>query len=189
MAGKKPRKNPVTVRGAWFPMPTDFLSSRVCAELSPQGVKMFLDLCAQLGRNAAGNGDLSAAPKTMLARGWTSNATRVAALQELLDADLLTITRRGDRRRCVLYAITLWPLDCDFSKLDHGPGSYSTHDWEQTGRSTPPTAEKPAIWRALRKAKSVNPQRVQMAGEATDMNPQWDDLERGEQEYEPVTGT
>ena len=140
------KKNPVTVAGPWFAMPLDFLRSRAWAELSPHAAKMLFDLCAGLGANAKGNGDLSGAPTIMAPKGWCSNATRVAALQELESARLISITRRGNRRLCALYAVTLWPLHCDLSKLDHGPGSYTTTDWQTAGadRSKTPTTDSPA---------------------------------------------
>lgn len=157
MPGKRPgKKRTVTVRGPWVPVPLNFLRSLACARLSPLAVKLLVDLCAGLGPNADGNGDLSASPSTMGLRGWTSNATLAAAMRELIDAGLVIVTRRGDRRRCTLFAVTLWPLQCDTSKLDHGPGAYSTADWEASGREPPSTAE-PAVWNRPRKNTSSPP--------------------------------
>lgn len=153
------KKDPVTVRGPWFAMPIDFLRSRACAELSPRALKMLLDLCSQLGPNARRNGDLSAAPTLMIPRGWTSKATQDAVIRELLDAGLLAKTRQGGRNRCSLYAVTLWPMDCDFAKLDHGPGCYATTDWHRGDkwRTDPPSMEQPAAWSKARKAASPSP--------------------------------
>lgn len=155
---RKSRKNPVTVAGPWIPLPLEFLRSRACNELSPLALKMLLDLCSQLGPNAKGNGDLSAAPALMVPKGWTSNSNRTAALESLESAGLLMITRPGDRRCCTLYAVTLWPLNCDLSKLTYGPGAYSTQDWRQgcEMKASPPCEKGPAVWRPLRKnEKSV----------------------------------
>ena len=107
------------------------------------------------GDDRPGNGDLSAAPSVMRARGWTGNATRQAALDELIAAKLVCITRQGGRRQCSLYAVTLWPMACDFSKLDHGPGVYSVNDWRGPNdeAASRPTAEEPATWAAPRKNK------------------------------------
>ena len=150
---ERSRKNAVSVRGPWLAMPLEFLRSRAWAELSPQAAKMLLDLCAGLGPNARGNGDLSAAPVVMKPKGWRSTANRVAALQELEDARLIATMRRGHRRQCALYAVTLWPLQCDLTKLDSGPGTYTTADWEHAGadRAASPTSEAPARWKVLRK--------------------------------------
>jgi hypothetical protein len=151
MGGNR-KKAPITVRGPWFAMPLAFLRSRACASLSPQASKMLLDLCSQLGPNARGNGDLAAAPALLRPRGWSGKGTHAAVLQELLDARLIVTTRQGGRNRCSLFAITLWPMDCDFSKLDCGPGCYTTLDWqEDQSRALPPTPERPAEWsKALR---------------------------------------
>lgn len=182
------KKNPVTVAGPWFAMPLDFLRSRAWAELSPHAAKMLLDLCAGLGVNAKGNGDLSAAPTVMQPKGWCSNATRVAALRELEDARLIALTRRGNRRLCALYAVTLWPMHCDFAKLDYGPGSYTTTDWEKvsTDRAKTPTTDAPAKWKPLRKNAIGLPATGQPP---CDMNPPRDNLPAREQSYEPATGT
>lgn len=148
----KGKKSPVTVRGGWFPMPLDFLRSRACAERSPLAIKMLLYLCSQLGPNAKGNGDLSATPSLLKLQGWSSKSSLVAALAELVAAELLCITRRGNRKLCTLYAVTLWPMDCDFSKLDHGPGAYKAEGWrDNPAQSDKPTDDKPATWNRPRK--------------------------------------
>jgi len=157
--GKKAARNPVSVRGPWIAMPLDFLRSRAWCELSPQAAKMLLDLCSALGPNAKGNGDLSAAPAVMRPKGWTSNGTKAAALQELIQAHLVLITREGGRRLCALYAVTLWPLDCDPEKINHGPGAFTTLDWEgpQGERAKRPTLDDPAAWNAVRKNEKRSP--------------------------------
>jgi len=182
------KKNPVTVVGPWIAMPLDFLRSRAWSELSPQAAKMLLDLCAQLGADAKGNGDLSAAPTMMRPKGWVSNANRVAALQQLEAARLIVLTRRGNRRRCALYAITLWPMQCDFSKLDHGPGSYSQTDWQNLSadRIKTPTTDAPAKWKPLRENEIGAPATGQPPA---DMNPPRDNLAAVTQSNEPATGT
>jgi hypothetical protein len=155
---KKRGKSPITVRGVWFPMPTDFLKSRACAELSPHAIKLLMDLCAQLGPNARRNGDLSAAPTVLAPRGWSSKATLASALQELQSARLVITTRQGGRNRCSLYAVTLWPMDCDFGKLDHGPGCYAMTDWhDDPSRATAPDFTKPAQWGKTRRREIASP--------------------------------
>lgn len=184
----KRKKNPVTVSGPWFPMPLDFLRSRAWSELSVHGVRMLLDLCSNLGPNASGNGDLSAAPAIMHPKGWRSTATRVAALDELERAGLIAVTKRGNRRACTLYAVTLWPLQCDFSKLDHGPGTFTTSDWTKAGidRAERPTCKTPATWRPLRKNEIALPATGQPA---PDMHPPRDNLRRLKGSFVPATGT
>lgn len=158
MNGRQHKKSPVKVEGPWFAIPLPFLRSRACAELSPHALKLFIDLCSQFGMNAGRNGDLTAAPKVMERRGWASKATLSAALRELEDANLLVITRRGSRNRCSLYALTLWPMDCDFRKLDHGPGCYKHGDWRaDLERAAEPTDDRPARWGKARRRDLAPP--------------------------------
>jgi hypothetical protein len=155
----KSKKSPVTVRGPWFAMPIEFLASRTFAGLSLHAAKLLLDLCAQLGPNARRNGDLCAAPSVLEPRGWTSETTLAAALAELKAARLVCVTRQGNRRRPSLFAVTLWPMDCDFSKLDTGPGCYSTKDWEEVapGANQPPQEDRPARWAKVRQNANAPP--------------------------------
>lgn len=157
MANSRSKRNPVTVPGAWLPFSLELLKSRAFAELSPPALKLLMDLCAQLGMNAKHNGDLCAAWSLMQPRGWSSKTTLRAAMRELIAIGLVVETRHHDRRRCALYAVTLWPLDCDLSKLDVKPGCFSFHDWAATStRSEKPTPERPAKWKSARVEKTVS---------------------------------
>lgn len=152
------KKHGVAVTGAWIPFPLTFLRSRACAELSPHGAKLLLDLLALLGPNAKRNGDLSLTPRLMLMRGWSSRATLQKAVAELIDHGLLAQTKQGSRLDCSLFAVTLFPLNCDLKKLDTGPGSYSVNDWTKHGEQAP-SEERPATWRRARKTDLLAPPR------------------------------
>ncbi|MCQ6963994.1 hypothetical protein GPA27_28910 [Aromatoleum toluolicum] len=153
----KTRKRRVAVTGSWLPLGLEFLRSLACAELSPHGAKLLLDCLAKLGPNATRNGDISLTPKAMAVRGWSSKSSLGAAVQELLDHGLLVRTRQGSRLDCSLFAVTLYPLDCDLGKLDEGPGSYRTIDYMGAGGglANPPTEAKPASWRRSRKGAAT----------------------------------
>lgn len=152
MGRDRTKKHSIAVSGAWLPVPLEFLRSRACAELSPHAAKLLLDLMALLGPNATRNGDLSLAPKAMKARGWSGRETLRMAVAELLEHGLLAQTRQGSRRHCSLFALTLYPVNCDVDKLDvgAGPGSYTTQDWRAHGENAPAEAN-PAVWRRARK--------------------------------------
>ncbi len=158
---KNKSKHGIAVSGTWIPLPLEFLRSRACAELSPLGAKLLLDLFALMGPNATRNGDLSLAPKVMASRGWTSRSSLAAAVQELLAHGLLAQTRQGSRLDCNLYAVTLYPLNCDLSKLDVKPGTYRFTDYMGDGAvlATPPTESNPAQWRRARRTQTVAPPR------------------------------
>ncbi len=90
---RESKKRGIAVAGTWVPLGLAFLRSRACASLSPHGAKLLLDLMALLGPNATRNGDLSLAPQDMAVRGWTSRATLLAAIRELVEHGLLVQTR------------------------------------------------------------------------------------------------
>jgi len=156
MGADRRAKDGVHVDGPWLPLPVRFLSSRACAELSPHAAKLLLDLMTLLKPGANGNGDLWASAEMLTARGWASEATRVAAMKELKAAGLVVVTRRRVGRRCELFALTLWPLACDQKKLDpahmrvqHSITDYWGHD---DTMKAPPTSDQPAQWRKARPA-------------------------------------
>ncbi|MDE2437379.1 MAG: hypothetical protein KGM49_14075 [Sphingomonadales bacterium] len=158
--GRDTKKRGVAVSGAWLPLPLDFMRSRACAELSPHAAKLLLDLLGMLGPNATRNGDLSITPKAMRARGWSGRETLNAAVRELEQHGLLARTRQGSRLDCNLWAITMYPLDCDMRKLDVGPGCYRTTDWMHGGAlADKPTETSCAVWRRARKTQTVTPPR------------------------------
>lgn len=148
--GRDTKKRGIAVAGTWVPLGLTFLRSRACAELSPHGAKLLLDLLALLGPNATKNGDLSLSPKVMQVRGWSGRETLRSAVSELVEHGLLVQTRQGGRKDCSLFALTLYPLDCDLRKLDVGPGCHTSRDWETAGLNAP-TEENPAVWRRARK--------------------------------------
>lgn len=153
-------KRGVAVQGSWQPVPLAFLRSRACAEMSPHASKLLLDVLSMLGPNATRNGDISLAPKVMATRGWSGRETLGAAIRELETHGLLFKTRQGGRLDCSLFACTLYPMDCDFSKLDNGPGSYVTTTYMGNGeKGKEPTEANPAKWRQVRKTLSDDPPR------------------------------
>lgn len=165
MRTRRSRKNPVVVKAPWIPISLEVTRSRAFAGLSPHATKLFFDMCSRLGGNGAGNGDIAVTDEMQRLRGWTSKTTWRAALKELIEARFVIVTRQGSKRRCSLYALTPWPLECDARKIEVGPGSYSMSDWTiVTGRPNshaPPSAENPAIWTRPRRSKADGPSRTQ----------------------------
>jgi hypothetical protein len=147
------KKRGIAVRGAWQPVSLDFLRSRACAQLSPHAAKLLLDLLGMLGTNASRNGDLSLAPSIMRVRGWSGRTSLEAATRELVEAKLLIQSRQGGRKDCSLWALTLYPLDCDLKKIEIRPGCYLTTDYAGANGAleTPPNADRSAVWRRARK--------------------------------------
>lgn len=163
MSHDRRRRRGVAVVGPWLPVPLDFLRSRAAAELSPHGAKLLLDVFSMLGPNASRNGNISLAPRVMAARGWSGRATLNAAVRELIEHKLLVQTRQGSRLDCSLFALTVWVLDCDLSKLDVQPGAYTIGSWTVEGTlEKQPTEDAPARWRRARKTESVAPPRYKV---------------------------
>src|ERR1700740_1225008 len=90
--------------GPFAAIPRSFLESSVCRNLSAHAIKLLVDLFAQF--HGFNNGDLCLAWKLMEERGWKSRDTLNKARKELLEAEIIVVTRRGDRRRPHLYAMT-----------------------------------------------------------------------------------
>lgn len=199
--GKSNKKHGVAVQGSWLPLPIQFLRSRACASLSLHATKMLVDLMSQLGPNAKNNGNLCAPPELMALRGWTSTASRQAAVAELVRVGLLIVTRYGSRRLCALYAVTLWPLEYDPLKMTAaGPGSYATQDWSTSSdggadelttfamnrKDRPP----PAVWSVLRREPAKNENSHPAAGQqSADMTPQRERKAIRTHAIEPVAGS
>jgi hypothetical protein len=51
-------------------------------------------------------------------RGWKSRDTLNKARQELLDCELIIVSRHGDRKRATLYALSFFAIDECGCKLD-----------------------------------------------------------------------
>jgi hypothetical protein len=148
---KSSRKERVDVVGPWIAVSIKFLRSIARARLSPHATKLLVDVLSMLKPNGHGNGDISLTPSLMKPRGWTSRATLNAAIQELRDAQLLFQTKQGHRLGTSLWALTLYPIACDFKKLDinHGMHSPDSYAGTEGGLSHPVSKETPVRWNKL----------------------------------------
>lgn len=153
----------VQTDGDWVGFALRFLQSRACAELSPHGIKLLIDLVSMLKPNAGRNGDIWPSVEALKVRGWTSVATIAATMHELRTAGLVVTTRQRRGRRCELVALTLWPLHCDQKKLDIMRYHYSVTDYrgDRDAMLPPPTPDRPAVWKKVRPAtgnqKTISP--------------------------------
>jgi len=69
------------------------------------------------------NGDICLTRSMMIERGWSSNDTLRKAINELIDVELLILTRQGGRNKCCLYGFTWMSIDECKNKLDIRPSS------------------------------------------------------------------
>jgi len=102
--------------GGFAALPHCLLASLVYINLSAHAVKLLNDLLAQF--KGLNNGDLCLAWTIMKKRGWKSRDTLNKARKELLDVELILISRHGDRKRSTLYALTFIAIDECKGKLD-----------------------------------------------------------------------
>ncbi|SEL64026.1 hypothetical protein [Nitrosovibrio tenuis] len=102
--------------GGFAALPHCLLESQVFIELSAHAIKLLIDLLMQF--KGFNNGDLCLAWSLMEKRGWKSRDTLNKARQELLNVELILITRYGDRKRPHLYALTFFAVDECGGKLD-----------------------------------------------------------------------
>ena len=107
--GRKERFKNKWGGGEFNALPRRFTRSQVLRNLEPYACKLFLDLQAQY--NGFNNGDLCITWKIMQKGGWCSKTTLQRAKRVLLDAGLIICTRPGSRRRCALFALTLYDID------------------------------------------------------------------------------
>ena len=119
MSGKK-KKNWLSPErrepGGFAALPHSLLESQVFIGLSAHSVKLLNDLLAQF--KGFNNGDLCLAWSVMEKRGWKSRDTLNKARKELLDVELMIVSRYGDRKRPHLYALTFFAIDECCGKLD-----------------------------------------------------------------------
>ena len=119
MSGKK-KKNWLSPErrepGGFAALPHCLLESKVYIGLSPHAVKLLNDLLAQF--KGFNNGDLCLSWSIMAKRGWKSRDTLNKARKELMDVELIFVSRYGDRKRAHLYALTFFAIDECGGKLD-----------------------------------------------------------------------
>ena len=107
--------------------PHHVLRHEVLSKLSPRASKLVIDLMAQYqGDN---NGDLSAPLSQMRARGWNSSDQLNKAKKELINEDVIWVTRQGGRNLASLYALTWFPIDECEGKLDVSPTQTAPVNW------------------------------------------------------------
>jgi len=115
--------------GPFIRMPRDVLDSSQFGALSPQAIKLLMELARQYRGN--NNGDLSAAWSQLKLRGWRSPGTLARAKRELVDSGFVTLTRQGGRHRCSLYAVTWEAIDDCNGKHDERPTAVPLKLWQK----------------------------------------------------------
>lgn len=116
-------------KGKFIGIPIAIYNHEDFISLSPRALKLLIDLLSQY--HGYNNGDLCAAMTLMKKRGWNSNDQRQKALKELLDKELIVLTRQGGRKRGSLYAVTWQPIDECKGKIDISPTKTPYRDFRK----------------------------------------------------------
>lgn len=138
MSGKK-KKNWLSLErrepGGFAALPHCLLESKVYIGLSAHAVKLLNDLLAQF--RGFNNGDLCLSWSIMEKRGWKSRDTLNKARKELMDVELIFVSRYGDRKRAHLYALTFYAINECGGKLDISATPKPPSLWRKYEPSTP----------------------------------------------------
>ena len=109
-------------------MPHHVLGHDNFRTLSPRATKFVMDLLAQYRGN--NNGDFCATLKTMRERGWNSSDQLHKAKRELIEKDVIMVTRQGGLNKANLYAVTWFPIDECKGKLDVASTRTAPVNWK-----------------------------------------------------------
>lgn len=119
--------------GWFFRVPVEVLDCPAYCGLSFKARALLFDMGAQYRGN--NNGDLAAPWSWMKARGWKSKDTLRRALDELLAAGMVQLTRQGGLHCPSLYAVTWLAIDECGGKLDVKPNPVPSGLWRQPTRA------------------------------------------------------
>ena len=109
-------------------LPHHVLGDEIFRTLSCRATKLLIDLLAQYrGHN---NGDLAATLKMMQERGWNSSDQLQKAKNEVIEKDVIIVTRQGGINKCSLYAVTWFPIDECNGKLDVASTTTAPVNWK-----------------------------------------------------------
>lgn len=110
------RKKGYQTSYTFLALPHAVLEHQDFINLSSGAIKLLIDIAAQYrGYN---NGDLCAAMSIMKNRGWKSKKMLKKSLDELIDRNIVILTRQGGRNNPSLFALTWKPIDECNGKLD-----------------------------------------------------------------------
>lgn len=104
------------ISGSFLALPHTVLHHMAFTKLTARATKLLLDIAIQY--NGINNGDLCITLSVMKKCGWNSNDQLTKARDELLEKDLIILTRQGGRHTSSLYAITWQSIDECKGKLD-----------------------------------------------------------------------
>jgi|SRR6056300_1847271 len=116
MKRRKAKSKAIFYRG-FFHLHKPLLSCEDFISLKGNSLKLLIDIGSQY--NGYNNGNLCASLSVLRSRGWNSNQQLTKALRELLNKNLIVLTKQGGLHMGPnLYAITWQPINECGGKLD-----------------------------------------------------------------------
>ncbi len=125
----------------FFPFRYDVLRSPLFKLLSCRAKALLIEFVSQY--NGYNNGDFSISFNQMKDKGWSSPTTLNEAKKELIETELVIITRQGGRNQCSLYGVSFLAIDNCNGKLDvksteKPPDNWKKHHYKLLNKSNSP---------------------------------------------------
>ena len=108
-------------------LPKYVVNHKDFSTLSGRATKLLIDVAVQY--RGTNNGDLCAPLSLMRERGWNSSDQLNKAKKELVERDVIRVTRQGGRNKTTLYALTWFQIDDCGGKLDVNATTTAPVDW------------------------------------------------------------
>ena len=131
MTSRNEKRRRITGRqttNSFLSLPHHVLNHENFRCLSPRATKLAIDIAAQY--RGSNNGDLCAPLSLMRERGWNSSDQLHKAKKELIEKDVIWVTRQGGLNKANLYALTWFPIDECKGKLDVSPTTTAPVNWK-----------------------------------------------------------
>ena len=109
-------------------LPRYILQSPEFIHLDPFAKALFMHWAGCF--NGFNNGDFSAAKNRYADFGFNSPATLQKAKRTLLATRFAVLTRQGQKRKCSLYGLTIWPIDDCNGKLEVPSERVASNAWK-----------------------------------------------------------
>jgi hypothetical protein len=123
-------------QGQFMALTMQFMRSHVRCHLPTRAQKLLLDILAQY--NGSNNGDLCLAWTTMAPFDWRSKDTLAKATADLLEKEIIVLTRQGGKNKASLFALTMFAIDpcrdkngylkLDVDQTDSPPSKWLKHE-------------------------------------------------------------
>lgn len=95
--------------------------------LDASAVKLFMHFAGQF--NGHNNGDFAIVENRYADAGFSGREAVQKAKKALLDSKFAVMTRQGHKRKCSLFALTIWPVDACDGKHEWPTERKASHAW------------------------------------------------------------